>query len=162
MPPDPQLRPLFPNMLLLSSFWLLLSGHYSVLLLGLGLGSTLLVLILMRRADRMHPQPRFRLTPGLLRYLAWLGKQLVLANLAVARRILDPRLPIQAGWAPLETNLQSPLQRTLLANSITLTPDTFTTHIQPDGQFMVHTLWPESLAALRSGELEARIRDSHI
>ena len=147
----------------LIGFWLLLSGHYTALLIALGGGSVLLILWLMDRLDKADGSPvRMRPTLGLLRYLVWLFGQVIKANIEVARRILDPRLPINPVWQTIEVELDSDLQKTLYASSITLTPDTFTMHIRDDGSFMVHALWPESIEALRTGEMQRRVQQTRI
>ena len=147
----------------LIGFWLLLSGHYTALLIGLGGVSVILILWLMGRLDQADgARVRLRPTTGLLRYLPWLFGQVVRANIEVSRRILDPRLPIEPVWQTLEVDLDSDLQTTLYANSITLTPDTFTLRIRDDGHFVVHALWPESIAALRAGEMQRRVKQTRI
>ncbi|MCM8786320.1 MAG: Na+/H+ antiporter subunit E [Candidatus Omnitrophica bacterium] len=44
----------------------------------------------------------------------------------MAYRVLSPRLPIKPGIIKIPIELKSPLARTILVNSITLTPGTFT------------------------------------
>ena len=147
----------------LVGFWLLLSGHYTPLLLGLGAFSVVLVMWLVKRLDTADQSVvRLRFTPGLLRYLVWLFGQVIQANIDVSKRILHPKLPITPVWKPLDVEVDSDLQKTLYANSITLTPDTFTTHIEEDGRFMVHALWPESIEGLREGNMQRRVTDTRI
>lgn len=149
--------------LLLAGFWLLLSGHYTPLILAFGLVSVSLVTFFLWRVDQqIEPTPVLRLTVGLVRYIPWLMLELAKANIAVAKRVLNPKLPIDPRWEPLQTNLQTPLQRTLYINSITVTPDTFVTHIEDNGDLMIHALWPESIAGLRSGDMERRVRATEI
>jgi len=148
--------------LALMGFWLLLSGHYTPLLLTLGGVSVLLVLWLVKQLDQIDDQPLFlRSIPSLARYLLWLFGQVVQANIDVSKRILDPRLPIQPVWQALDIEVDSNLQKTLYASSVTLTPDTFTTHIE-DGRLMVHALWPESIDGLREGGMQNRVRKTGI
>jgi len=66
--------------------------------------------------------------------------RVVLANLDVAYRILHPRMPIQPGIVKIRTTLQSTAARTLLANSITLTPGTLTVELVDGGCLYVHWL----------------------
>ncbi|MFN4227993.1 MAG: Na+/H+ antiporter subunit E [Candidatus Ratteibacteria bacterium] len=54
---------------------------------------------------------------------------MIKANLLMAYRVLSPRLPIKPGIVKIPIELKSPLARTILANSITLTPGTFTLKI---------------------------------
>ena len=147
----------------LAGFWLLLSGHYSPLLLSLGAVSVILVIWLAGRLDEADGMPvRLRPTLALLKYLVWLFGQVVRANIAVSRRILHPQLPIAPVWKPLEVAVDSDLQKTLYVSSITLTPDTFTTHIEEDGRLMVHALWPQSIEDLRTGEMQRRVKQTGI
>jgi len=61
----------------------------------------------------------------------------VKANFDVAYRVLHPDTPIRPGFVKVRTTLQSDVAKTLLANSITLTPGTLTVDI--DGQdFYIH------------------------
>jgi multicomponent Na+:H+ antiporter subunit E len=66
-------------------------------------------------------------------------------------------MPIEPVWARLDTAVGTPLQKTLYANSITLTPGTLTTDVEAD-HFLVHALSPEGIEDLRRGEMERRIR----
>ena len=139
-------------------FWLLLSGHYTTLLLSLGAFSALLVILFLRRMDRIDGKPG-RLYPslGLVSYAGWLLWSVVKANIDVARRIWDPNLPLRPTWGRLDTEVSTPLEKSLYANSITLTPGTLTTDVGED-HFLVHCLSEEGLEELRAGEMERRIR----
>ena len=61
------------------------------------------------------------------------------ANLNVARIVLTPKLPINPGIVEFETKLTNPYAKMVLANSITLTPGTFTVDIIGD-RFYIHWL----------------------
>lgn len=63
--------------------------------------------------------------------------ELLKSNLDVAWRVINPRLPIHPGIVKAETRLTSPLARTILANSITLTPGTLTVETTPEA-FYIH------------------------
>ncbi|HOL47536.1 MAG TPA: Na+/H+ antiporter subunit E [bacterium] len=54
------------------------------------------------------------------------------ANLDVAYRVINPNLPIKPGIVKVRTNLKTNKGKTLLANSITLTPGTLTVEIIND------------------------------
>lgn len=74
---------------------------------------------------------------------AW---QCLKANFDVARRVLDPRLPIRPGIVKVRTRLRSDVAVTLLANSITLTPGTMTVDVDPAGGCLyVHWIDVESI-----------------
>lgn len=143
---------------LLSLFWLMLSGHFDALMLTMGALSVALVAWFLARMDRADGEPG-TLVPGLglLSYLVWLMGCVVKANIDVARRIWHPALPIRPAWTRLDTRVSTPLEKTLYANSITLTPGTLTTEVLED-HFMIHSLSREGVAELGEGEMERRIR----
>jgi len=151
------MRTLFVSVFLFA-FWVLLSGHLSPLLLGFGVLSVSLVMWLVARIDSVDREPVV-LYPslGLIGYCAWLMWCVVRSNIDLARRIWDPALPIYPSWIRLDIEVSTPLEKTLYANSITLTPGTLTTDVRDD-HFMVHTLSRTSVDELRDGEMERRIR----
>ncbi|WP_422481477.1 Na+/H+ antiporter subunit E [Pleomorphochaeta sp. DL1XJH-081] len=61
-----------------------------------------------------------------LLYIILLLKEILMANIDVALRVIKPVIPIQPGIVKVSTKLQSRLGRWVLANSITLTPGTIT------------------------------------
>ncbi|HIE04515.1 MAG TPA: Na+/H+ antiporter subunit E [Candidatus Latescibacteria bacterium] len=54
------------------------------------------------------------------------------ANLDVAYRVLHPEVPIRPGIVKVRTNLKREISKTMLANSITLTPGTLTVDVVGD------------------------------
>lgn len=70
-------------------------------------------------------------------YLAVLLWEVMKANLDVAYRIVHPRMPINPGVVVIRTGLTSDIAKMILANSITLTPGTFTLDIIGD-KLLIH------------------------
>lgn len=137
--------------------WLLLSGHYVALLLGLGGASCLAVVAIVLRMDVVdHEGQPLHLGWRLLTYLPWLFWQIVLANLDVARRIIDPRLPISPTVVKVKASQASELCQVIYANSITLTPGTVSMELE-DAEITVHALSREGAASLESGEMDRRV-----
>lgn len=138
-------------------FWLLLSGYFTALLLSLGAVSVLLVVYMLMRMNKYDREP-VNFIPGyrFFHYIAWLLGQVLLSNIDVARRIWDPQLPIDPCWQKLDTKVSNPLEKTLYANSITLTPGTLTTDVGDD-YFMIHSLSKQAVNELRQGEMQRRI-----
>ena len=64
----------------------------------------------------------------------------VKANFDVAYRVLHPAMPIKPGIVRIRSVLKTDTGRTVLANSITLTPGTLTMEVTDDGTFYVHLL----------------------
>lgn len=139
--------------------WLLWSGHYTPLLLGLGAASCVLVVLLLRRMEILDAEGQpLHLILDILRYLPWLMKEVVLSNLDVARRILHPALPISPCVVRVRALQKTPLGQVIFANSITLTPGTLTLRLR-EGYVVVHALTREGAAALEAGEMNRRVRD---
>jgi multicomponent Na+:H+ antiporter subunit E len=58
----------------------------------------------------------------------------------VAWRVLHPAMPINPGIVKVKSVLKTDTGRTMLANSITLTPGTLTMEVTDDGVFYIHWL----------------------
>jgi len=65
-------------------------------------------------------------------YLGVLFKEIIAANFDVAYRIIHPKMPIKPGIVVIKTALKQDIAKMILANSITLTPGTFTLDIIED------------------------------
>ena len=78
-------------------------------------------------------------------YLFVLAAYVIKANVEVAYRVLHPAMPIRPGILRVKTRLRRPSARTVLGNSITLTPGTLTVDIHDDGVMMVHWIYVRSL-----------------
>jgi multicomponent Na+:H+ antiporter subunit E len=96
-------------------------------------------------------------------YLLVLLKEIIRANLDVAYRVIHPRLPIKPGIVAIRTELKQDIAKMLLANSITLTPGTFTLDILGD-TLLIHWIDvksedAEEAARLISGRFEKYLRE---
>jgi multicomponent Na+:H+ antiporter subunit E len=141
----------------LFALWLLLSGHYTPLLLLLGIVSTLLVVFLTTRADLIDRETQpVLIKPSVLLYWAWLGREIIKSNIDVSRRILSPSLPISPTIFTLRASQKTELGRVTYANSITLVPGTVTVDVDED-IFTVHALTQEIAADLKRGEMNRRV-----
>lgn len=136
--------------------WLLWSGHYTPLLLTFGLLSCLLVLVICHRMqiDDTEGAPLLGLRPFV--YAPWLAWQIVLANVDVARRILNPALPIQPHLLRVRAGQKTDLGRVVLANSITLTPGTVSVDMHGN-EITVHALTHEAARFDETGEMNRRV-----
>ncbi|MHA6623129.1 Na+/H+ antiporter subunit E [Pseudonocardia sp. DLS-67] len=142
----------------LVAFWLLLSGHYTVLLLVFGALSVLVVVVLVGRMDRADgTRVRVRMSPRAPRYAGWLAGQVVMSSLAVLRQVWSPRLaprPV-VGVTPVDD--LSEVGTVVYANSITLTPGTLSLQID-DAGIEVHALRRSDLDGLQAGVMLDRVR----
>ena len=143
--------------LFLFAIWILLSGHYTPLLLTLGVLCTLFVVFLAMRADLIDRQTQPVLIKlSVLFYWVWLGREIVKSNLDVTRRILSPGLLISPTVFTIRASQKTELGRVTYANSITLVPGTVTMDVDGD-VFTVHALTHEAAQELRRGEMDRRV-----
>jgi multicomponent Na+:H+ antiporter subunit E len=141
----------------LFALWLILSGHYTPVLVAFGaLSSAVVVLVLrhMRILDG-EGQPLQLLAAG-LRYWAWLLWEIIKANWDVTKVIVDRRLPISPALFEAPTTQKSDLGRVIYANSITLTPGTISVDM-PGDRILVHALTQAGADGVLSGDMDRRV-----
>jgi len=83
-----------------------------------------------------------RAVPSVVLYLVTFLRELVVANLQVARIVLSPSLPIQPAVVEVPLRVESDAAVTTIANSITLTPGTLTMDYDTE----TNTLYVHSIA----------------
>jgi len=72
-----------------------------------------------------------------LAYIIVLFWEIIKANFDVAYRVIHPKMPIKPGIVVIKTRLKSDIAKMILANSITLTPGTFTLDVIGD-KLLIH------------------------
>ena len=160
MPPpmESSLLQLISLTVIMSGLWLLLSGHFTEpLLLALGAASVLTTMIVSWRmgvVDR-EGHPVHLMVRGLL-YWPWLIKEIVLANIDVAKAILGLTDNIMPSVFKIKASQTSDLGKTIYANSITLTPGTVTIALDDD-ELTIHALTSGAASGLASGEMDRRV-----
>ncbi len=141
----------------LFGLWLLLSGIFKPLIIFFGVVSVLLVVWLARRMDLVdHEAVPVQLTGGILGYWIWLAKEIAVANYAVARVILDPKLPISPVMVRVKATQKTDVGRVIHANSITLTPGTVSVELEGD-EILVHALTQELADGTMEGSIDRRV-----
>jgi multicomponent Na+:H+ antiporter subunit E len=143
--------------LALAAFWLINSGHYTLLILSLGLISIALVLYIAHRMDvadhESQPLPIPLKIPG---FHLWLAKQIVLANISVVKHIWLGNKTISPVLTKIKANQKTDMGKVIYANSITLTPGTVAVDLAGD-QITVHALLRGNIEDLQAGEMDRRI-----
>ena len=121
--------------------WLLLTWPfnqpwpYNIQSIMVGVAISLLVTLIFgkrfsqRPIKWFEPQRYFWL---ILVYMPIFTLQCLKANVDVAYRVIHPKMPIKPGIVKVKTKLKSKIGRTVLANSITMTPGTLTVDIQDE------------------------------
>ena len=141
----------------LAVLWLLLSGHYDPLFLGLGMASVALTFFIasrMRVVDQEGAPHTLIIRAAI--YLPWLMWEVIKSNVDVARRILTPSLPIAPRTFTIRASQTTAVGRVLYANSITLTPGTVTLEVQGQ-RLRVHALARDTVDDLLGGEMDRRV-----
>ena len=141
---------------ILLSLWLLMSGHYTLLITSLGVISCLFCVYLAKRANLIDDEglPLFFL-PRLLNYLLWLFKEIFNSNIGTAKAIItgdiNPEIFI------VKSSQNTDVAKVTYANSITLTPGTVTTQINED-EFEVHALNSDFGNDVRSNVMDKKVK----
>jgi len=127
---------------ILFSFWIIISGSFDPIGLATGFvvsaGVAWLAIRTLWSKDDV-PVLTLRQAGRFIIYVGYLIKEIVWANIYVAEKVLDPRLPIDPVIIEHTSALKRPVSETALANSITLTPGTLTVDVD-DKVFFVHCL----------------------
>jgi len=153
----PDVRLAFLLSLVLFGVWMLWSGHTEPLLVVLGAASAVAVALVSRRMGLVDREGvPSGLVPRAPRFLLWLLVEVVKANVDVARRILDPRLPIRPHLIRVRASQRTDVGRVIYANSITLTPGTVSVEVEGD-VIVVHALSDEAADGLRTGDMDRRV-----
>ncbi|WP_108883550.1 Na+/H+ antiporter subunit E [Anderseniella sp. Alg231-50] len=140
--------------------WMLWSGYFKPLLLGLGLASALVCTYLalrMRKADGEGSQFKIlQHVHQLATYWPWLLLEIAKSNVEVAKIILSGKMNIDPVMIRLKAGQATEMGQVIYGNSITLTPGTITVDIE-DGDLLVHALAQSGADGLHEGEMDRRI-----
>src|SRR4030042_5824292 len=111
--------------------WLLLTGRLYWQNLIAGAAVSLITTLIFSRYFQIdarkltHPKRYFWLIVYII-YFVW---ECIKANFDVAYRVLHPSMPVRPGIVKVKLTLKGALARTILANSITITPGTISVDI---------------------------------
>lgn len=142
---------------LLAAFWLVNSGHYTPLLLFFMLVSVLFVAGLCHYMDVVDGESQpLTITFTLPIYLVWLAKEVILANIAVARCVWQGNDSINPRVIEVTASQKSDLGKVIYANSITLTPGTVSIDLE-GSTILVHALNDAAADDLLRGEMDRRV-----
>ena len=128
--------------ILLFLLWIIWNGmvNAEIILFGVALTALVLLFAVKVLGYSLESERRFwRNSPLFLRYVGVLIGEIFKASLAVAKLACSPGGSPDPVIVEFHSGLPSDFQNALLANSITLTPGTFTL-IQEGDRFVVHCL----------------------
>lgn len=143
--------------IVLFCFWLALSGHYTAMLVSIGVGCAIGVAGFARRMgiadEEGHP---IHLAPYAPAYWFWLATEIVKSAWQVTRIILDPALPISPTLTRVKAGQKTPLGVNIYANSITLTPGTISVEVDRH-EIVVHALVADGADGVEAGDMDRRV-----
>ena len=143
--------------LVLSIFWLLLSGFIQPLLLSFGVISVVVVLFTLKRMDKVENEPgQIGTSLRLIRYTPWLIGQIFSSAIHVTKLIWGKPDKVSPAIAKISAKNVPQSSRVLYANSITLTPGTLSVDLE-EGEVTVHALHKSSIEELKKGDMEKKI-----
>ena len=142
--------------LILLSLWLLMSGHYSILIITLGIISCAFCVYVAKRGNLIDDEglPIFFI-PRLSNYLIWLFKEILKSNLNTAKVIINGK--VEPETFTVKASQVTDVAKVTYANSITLTPGTVTTKMQKD-VFEVHALNSDFGNDVRTNEMDKKVK----
>ena len=134
-----KLKSFFFLFLILILTWLLLTNTFNYQEILTGLAITIILSFALNWYYLKLGFPPFTVKRifYFIIYIIVLFVEIVKANLDVAYRVVHPKLPIKPGIVIINTKLKQDLAKLMLANSITLTPGTFTLDIIDDS-LLIH------------------------
>lgn len=133
--------------LALTVVWLLLANDFGP---GPLLAGALLGLLIPHFTSGFWPErPRVHRPLLLARYLLALAKDILIANLHVARLVLGPRERLRPAFIEYELELSDAFAVTVLAGTLSLTPGTVSADLSLDRRkLLIHSLDVPDRAAL--------------
>lgn len=118
----------------------------------------------------IHEQAFYVLNPArlfwMIAYIPLFIRELIKANIDVAKRSLNPKLPVNPGIVKVPTEMTSEYGLAMLCNSITLTPGTITMDVvEEKGKNEIYIHWidvqsknPAEAGEMIKGSLESGVR----
>jgi len=124
---------------LLEIIWLALTSsfHYQEIITGIFVSFVISLFLWKRYLELELPTLSFRKIMFFILYILVLFREIIKANFDVAYRVIHPKMPIKPGIVVIKTKLKQDIAKMFLANSITLTPGTFTLDIIDD-RLLIH------------------------
>lgn len=144
----------YSYVVLLSLFWILLSGHLEPLLLGLGAASIALTAFLAQRMNVIdHESYPVHLSAKFPGFFLYLFGAIFRANITVVKRILGWRgMTISPQLLEIPQPQESDLAAVMYANSVTLTPGTVTVKFSKD-KMTIHALSEAAASEISQGTM---------
>lgn len=141
------------------AFYAVLSGQFhNTYLMVCGVVVCIAVTALARHLELLDEEGvPYEFALGVLAYAPWFMREVVSANISVARLVWSPSLNISPRMIRIEHSLHSSFAIASYINSITLTPGTVTVDVDED-ELIIHALTADAATDLLSGEMHDHIK----
>lgn len=145
---------------LLFLIWIMFNGAVTTEIVVFGLVISAIILFFMCKflGHSMKQELLiYALTPQIIVYMLVLIREVVFANAATARLLLIPKIETEPKVFSFKSDLKTDFCKTMLANSITLTPGTITVDVEND-KYTIHCLDPELAEGIEESCFVIRLR----
>jgi len=134
--------------LILALTWTAIQGEFTLvnLLIGFGVGY---LILLFTQAPEQRPKYFYKFPKVIVLILFFLW-DLVMSSLRVAYEVLTPTMRMTPAIVGIPLQAKTPLEITLLANLITLTPGTLSLDVSTDRKTLyIHTMYLKDVGTLQ-------------
>lgn len=146
-------------LVLLFSFWLILSPSINMESIIIGVMVSLMVVLYSRDVLFDSGEAPFYSGQHFVNMVKFTGVLLIevfKANIDVAKIVLNPSLPIQPHFIEVPIMIKNDFNKVIYGNAVTLTPGTLTVDIT-DKVFVIHALTEEAAKAMENSFIETWI-----
>jgi multicomponent Na+:H+ antiporter subunit E len=145
--------------MIMFSFWILLSGEFTFVLITSGVVASLIVAymshdIFIGKADLKVETIRVL---KFIKYLPWLLWQVVISNVEIAYLVLNPKLLADPKIVFFKPDLKTDMGIVTLAHSITLTPGTITIDASKE-EFVIHSIWQKTAESIIDEDAKRKVK----
>lgn len=136
--------------LILAVVWCLINGAFDFANFVFGFLLGFFIMKLVNRAEKASRARRyFVLVPMVLSFVFYFIKEVIKANLIVAKEVLSGKSQMTPGIVAIPLDVETDFQITLLANMISLTPGTFCMDVSSDRKYMyIHAMYIQDREAV--------------
>lgn len=135
---------------ILFALWVIFNGKITLEIVLFGIALSVAVYLFCWKFLEYSPKKELvalRILPQVIGYFFVLISEVVKANVTAVKLIVSPKYEVEPVLVSFRTSLKSDVARTVLANSITLTPGTITVELNGD-KLTVHCLDKEMAEGL--------------
>jgi multicomponent Na+:H+ antiporter subunit E len=133
---------------MLALVWVAMTAGFSPLNFTLGFVLGYLILVFSQRV--LGSTSYFRKGNQVVRFAAYFGREMVLANLRVAYDVITPGYHMRPAIVAVPLDAKTDAEITMLANLITVTPGSFSLEVSPDRSVLyVHAMYVDDPETFR-------------